>query len=137
MGQIKLNPYLNFDGNTKEAMEFYNQVFGGELKLTTFGEFKGMPVPDGYADKIMHAVLESDDVTLMASEGRPGIPVKAGDNVSLSLSGNDSDKLTKYFNGSAEGGKITMPMAEQGWGDMFGMCDDKFGLHWMVNISKA
>lgn len=134
---IKLIPYLTFNGNTKEAMEYYKGIFGGELKLTTFGEFEGMPVQDDYKDKIMHAELESTELTIMASEGRPGSQVKFGDNVSLSFSGNDKDKLVEYFDKLAEGGSITMPLAEQGWGDLFGMVDDKYGIHWMVNVAKV
>lgn len=137
MSQIKLNPYLNFDGNTREALEFYKHVFGGELKISTFSDIPGMPVPEGYADKVMHGVLEAADVTIMASEGRPGEKVKVGDNVNLSLSGDDNDKLTGYFKGLSEGGQVTMPMALQAWGDVFGMCTDKYGINWLVNISKA
>ena len=134
---LKLNPYLNFDGHTREAMEFYKSVFGGKVEYHTFGEFPGMPIPDGYADKIMHSVLEADDVTLMASEGRPGAGVKVGDNVNLSLSGDDKDKLTGWFNALAEGGNTVLPLGEQVWGDTFGALVDKFGINWLVNITKA
>ena len=134
---VKLNPYLNFNGNTKEAMEFYRSVFGGELKLNTFGEFPNPDLPEDYKDKIMHAVLESDDITIMASEGQPGGTINFGDNISLSLSGDDQEKLTGYFNKLAEGGEVTMPLEKQMWGDEFGMLKDKQGVYWMVNISKA
>lgn len=136
---VKLNPYLNFSGNTKEVMEYYHTIFGGELKMTTFGEMGGggMPVPEDYADKIMHAALETDDLTIMASEGMPGKPLKTGDNISLSLSGTDDNKLKKSFSALADGGQVTMPLERQMWGDEFGMCTDKFGVQWMVNITKA
>lgn len=127
---IKLNPYLTFNGNAKEAMEYYKGIFGGKLKLPPFGEFEGMPVQNDYKDMIIRAELESTELTIMASEGRPGSKVKFGDNVSLSLSGNNKDKLF-------EGGTVTMPLAEQSWGDLFGMVDDNYGIHWMVNIAKA
>jgi PhnB protein len=134
----KLVPYLNFDGNTREAMEFYQSIFGGELKLTTFGEMGGnMPLPDGYGDKIMHAELKSDAIEIMASEGRPNLPTKLGDNVSLSLFGNESDPLQGYFDKLAQGGEVAMPVAIQAWGDSFGMCKDKYGIQWMVNIAKG
>jgi PhnB protein len=135
--QPMLTPYLNFQGNTREAMEFYHHVFGGDLKLSTFGEFPNPNTPEDYKDKIMHAVLTTDDLMLMASEGMPGGHVTFGDNISLSLAGSDSEKLTGYFNKLAEGGKITMPLAKQAWGDTFGMLTDKFGVHWMVNISSG
>ena len=133
---IKLNPYLNFSGNTQEAMEFYKSVFGGELTLSKFSEYPDMEVPEGYEDKIMHAQLVSDDITLMASEGKPGGEVVNGDNFSLSLSGDDEAKLTEIFGKLAEGGQITMPLEKQMWGDTFGMVMDKFGFNWMVNINQ-
>jgi PhnB protein len=95
-----------------------------------------MPGPADYKDKIMHAQLESDGLTLMASEGRPDQPVKAGDNISISLSGPAKGKLTEIFNQLAAGGQVTMPLATQSWGDTFGMLTDQFGIHWMVDITK-
>jgi PhnB protein len=137
MSQMILNPYLNFDGNTKEAMDFYHKVLGGDLEIQTFGEAKGsgMDVPPGYEDKVVHARLESEGVLIMASEGMPGRSTNFGDNVSLALGGTDEAKLTKAFNDLAEGGKITMPLEKQFWGDHFGALKDKFGVYWMVNIA--
>lgn len=132
-----LTPYLNFQGNTREAMEFYHSVFGGDLKLSTFGEFPNPQLPEDYKDKIMHAALETPDLMLMASEGMPGGKVNFGDNVSLSLAGVESEKLTGYFTKLSEGGTVTMPLEKQVWGDTFGMLTDKFGIHWMVNISSG
>jgi PhnB protein len=126
-----LNPYLNFMGTTKQAMEFYHSVLGGELEMHTFGEY-GAPVKD--KDGIMHAVLKNDALTFMAADGNEHHQVTMGDNISMSLSGDDAETLTKYFNGLAEGGKVDMPLAKQVWGDTFGMLTDKFGVHWMVNI---
>ncbi|HVQ44470.1 MAG TPA: VOC family protein [Candidatus Saccharimonadia bacterium] len=131
---VKLNPYLTFNGNTKEVMEFYHTVFGGKLDLSTFGDFPNPP--EGYADKIMHAALTSDDLTIMASEGMPGGTVNFGDNVSLSLSGDDHEKLTGYFKALSEDGHVTMPLEKQMWGDVFGMLKDKYGINWLVNIDS-
>jgi PhnB protein len=131
---IKLNPYLNFQGNTKEAMEFYHGVFGGELTINTFGEYPDMPTPEEYRDKVMHAQLLADEITIMASEGQPGQPVNFGDNVSLSLSGDETERLTRYFNELSGGGEIIMPLQPQVWGDTFGALKDKFGVYWLVNI---
>jgi PhnB protein len=94
-------------------------------------------IPEDYKDKIMHAHLETSDLILMASEGMPGGKVNFGDNVSLSLAGTEDEKLTGYFNKLATGGKITMPLEKAPWGDTFGMLTDKFGIHWMVNITPA
>lgn len=135
--KIVLNPYLNFkDGKTAEAMKFYQSVLGGELEMHTFGEF-GMPTKDTEKDYIMHAMLKHETLTFMASDGDIHHPVQMGDNISMSLSGDDAETLTKYFNGLAEDGKIDMPLEKQVWGDTFGMLTDKFGVHWMVNITSG
>ena len=130
----RLNPYVNFDGNTREAMEFYKDVFGGELVINTFGEY-GESDP-ALADKTMHAQLETErGFTLMASDGPPGTELKVGDNISISLSGDDADELHGYWDKLSDGGTVTMPLEKQMWGDEFGMCVDRFGLPWMVNIA--
>ncbi len=85
----------------------------------------------------MHAELRNDSLSFMASDGPPDHPVNMGDNISMSISGIDEGALTRYFNGLAQGGKIDMPLAKQAWGDKFGMLTDKFGVHWMVNISSG
>jgi PhnB protein len=131
----QLSPYLNFNGNCKEAMESYQLVLGGKLELNTFGKFGN--VPEEQKDKIMHAVLKNDTLTFMASDNAPGVEVKFGDNISMSIAGADEGLLTKFFNGLAEGGKIDMPLAKQIWGDTFGMLTDKFGIHWMININAG
>jgi PhnB protein len=133
-----LNPYLNFNGNTAEAMQFYHSILGGDLKMQTLGEADMSKGPETES-RIMHAFLRNDLVMLMASDGMPGMEVIMGNNVSLSLNGSEADgeKLTEVFNKLAEGGKITMPLAPQFWGDTFGMLTDKFGVHWMVDFGKG
>jgi len=132
----RLNPYVNFDGNTREAMEFYKDVFGGELVINTFAEF-GNPDP-AVADKTMHALLETEHgFTLMASDGPPGTEVKVGDNISISLSGDDAGELHGYWDKLAEGGTVTMPLEVAPWGDAFGQLTDRFGVAWMVNIAGS
>lgn len=131
-----LNPYLTFAKNCKEAMEFYQSILGGELKMTTFGQ--GMPGGDeSEKDLIMHAVIENGPLTFMASDGGSHHPVNVGDNISLSISGEDDEVITKYFDGLSEGGKVDMPLEKAPWGDKFGMLIDKFGIHWMMNISAG
>ena len=132
----RLNPYISFDGNAKEAMEFYRQVFGGELRLNTFGEY-GAPADQG-GDKIMHAQLETESgYTLMASDTPPGMTHKPGENITISLSGDDDATLRERFEGLAEGGSIDVPLEKQMWGDVFGQLTDRFGIGWLVNISGA
>ncbi len=128
-----LSPYLNFDGNCREAMEWYRSIFGGELSLQTFAEAKIEASPK-YAQKIMHAALRSDSIMFMASDAAPDAQVTFGNAVHMSISGDESDTLTTYFEKLSEGGRVTMPLEKQFWGDQFGMLIDRFGIHWMINI---
>ena len=129
-----LNPYINFGDNARQALEFYKGVFGGDLLLNTFGEY-GDPNAPG-ADNIMHGQLETDNgMTLMAADTPPGMESNAGGgNITISLSGDDEQQLRGYWDKLAEGGNVTMPLEKQMWGDVFGMCTDKYGVPWMVDI---
>ncbi len=132
----RLNPYLNFDGTTRQAMEYYRDVFGGTLEMNTFGEFgqAGTPIENN----IMHALLETPSgFSLMASDLPPGMPFTPGSTISISLSGDDEAELRGYWDGLSAGGRVTMPLEPQMWGDTFGMCIDRFGVAWMVNIAGA
>jgi PhnB protein len=129
----RLNPYIQFEGSAREAMEYYRTVFGGELTVSTFGEF-GME--GAGAEGVMHAQLETPSgYTLMASDTPPGMDVQSGSSITISLSGDEQD-LRQYFEKLADGGQITMPLEKQMWGDEFGQCVDRFGVAWMVNISQ-
>jgi PhnB protein len=132
----RLNPYLSFNGNAREAMEFYQSVFGGELTMNTFGEF-GAPDP-AIADKVMHSNLTtSAGYTLMGSDTPPGMDYNPGNTITVSLSGEEGDGLREYWEKLSEGGAVTMPLEKQMWGDEFGQCIDRFGVPWMVNIGQA
>jgi PhnB protein len=129
----RLNPYLSFNGNARDAMEFYRSVFGGELRINTFGDY-GNPDP-AVADKVMHAQLETDaGYTLMASDLMPDMPFNRGDSITVSLSGEDADRLRGYWEKLSDGGTVSMPLEKQMWGDEFGMCSDRYGVPWMVDI---
>lgn len=131
----RLNPYLSFRDNAREAMEHYQRVFGGDLRMNTFGEF-GNPDPQ-VADLIMHAQLETNQgFTLMASDTPPGMEFTPGTTMAVSLSGDDADDLRRWWEQLADGGNVTMPLEKQMWGDEFGMCVDRFGTSWMVNIGQ-
>ena len=131
----RLNPYISFDNSARQAMEFYRNVFGGDLTMNTFGEFGQADSPD--ADKIMHSQLETDSgFTLMASDTPAGMQRNPGDTITISLSGDDADTLRGYWEKLSDGGTVTMPLEKQMWGDEFGMCVDKFGIPWMVNITQ-
>ncbi|MBA2338741.1 MAG: VOC family protein [Acidimicrobiia bacterium] len=132
----RLNPYISFDGNAREAMEFYEGVFGGTLSLNTFGEYGAADAPE--ADKIMHGMVETGTgMTLMGADTPPGMPYNPGDNMAVSLSGDDAGELRGYWEKLSEAGNVTMPLEKQMWGDEFGMCVDRFGVAWMVNIAQA
>ena len=129
----RLNPYLGFHGDARQALEFYKQVFGGTLTLNTFGEFGPQDAPD--ADKIMHGQLETDNgFTLMGADTAEGMEQRPGNNIAVSLSGDDTEELHRYWDGLSDGGTVSVPMEKQMWGDEFGMCVGQFGVHWMVNI---
>ncbi len=129
----RLNPYISFDTDARQAMEFYRDVFGGELAMNTFGEF-GME--GEFSEQIMHAQLETPaGFTLMASDTPPGMQHSSGSAVTISLSGDDRDDLRRYWKALAEGGTVTMPMEPQAWGDEFGMLTDRYGVAWMVNVA--
>jgi PhnB protein len=134
---VGLNPYLSFKDNTKEAMEFYKSVFGGELRISTFKEFHATQDPS-MENLIMHSSLDNKDgVMFMASDTPQRMEFKPGNNFNMSLTGDPADeaKLRGYFEKLADGGTITMPLEKAIWGDIFGMCVDKFGVQWLVNIS--
>ncbi len=103
--------------------------------MQTFGEAKMAKNPEE-ADLIIHAVLKNEGLTFMASDTMPGRQAEFGDNVHLSISGHDSSRLTRIFDGLAQGGKVDFPLAKQFWGDTYGQVTDRFGVHWMVNISS-
>jgi PhnB protein len=129
----RLNPYISFSDNARQAMEFYRDVFGGSLRLNTFGEF-GPPDAPG-ADKIMHAMLETDrGFTLMGADTPPGMEHQPGNNIAVSVSGDDAEELRGYWEKLSAGGSVSVPLEKQMWGDEFGMCMDQFGVAWMVNI---
>ena len=129
----RLNPYISYDGDARQAMEFYKDVFGGTLVLNSYGEFGQQDTP--MADKIMHGMLEAPNgFTLMCAD-TPTDDHKPGNNISVSLSGDDQD-LRRYWEQLADGGTVTMPLEKQMWGDEFGQCVDRFGTPWMVNIGQ-
>jgi len=131
----RLNPYLGFRDNAREAMEFYHSVFGGELTTGTFKEYQASEDP-AEADKIMHAMLETDDgLVLMAADTPNSVDYSPGTNHSVSLSGDDEAALRGYWDKLSGGGNVMMPLEQAPWGDFFGMCVDRFGINWLVNIS--
>lgn len=137
----RVNPYLNFKGNTEDAFNFYKSVFGGEFAmLMRFGEVQNQEgcenMPESDLNKIMHVALPiSDGNVLMGTDAVGEYAEKSiyGNNISLSVSADSKEEAEKIFNGLSADGDVTMPLADTFWGAYFGMCKDKFGIHWMVN----
>ena len=137
---VKLNSYISFNGNAKEAMEFYKSIFGGEIFSDTFESFASseMPVADEDKQKIMHAYLKGDNgIELMGADTPMGMTYKEGARITLTLNGDDDAALRGYWDKLAEGGTITVPLEKAPWGDVFGMLTDKFGVNWMVDIGPV
>lgn len=135
----RLNPYISFQDNARDAITFYGSVFGGELNISTFGDYQASQDP-AEADKVMHAMLETPGgLTLMAADTPDGMPFNPGDNISVSLSGEaaDESELRGYWDKLVDGGTVTVPLETAPWGDTFGMCVDRFGIGWLVNIAGA
>jgi PhnB protein len=133
----RLNPYLSFTGKARQALEFYRDVFGGDLNITTFGEFGA--ADDAHADQVMHGMLDTTSgYTLMAADAPPGMKeVTVGNNMVISLSGDDDNELRMYWDRLSKKGSVSVPLEKQVWGDEYGARVDQFGVEWMVNISHC
>ena len=133
---VVLNPYLNFaDGKAREALEFYASVLGGEPSFMTFGDM-GTEGPLG--EQVMHGQLETPDgLTLMGADAPPEfVEVTYGDNVSVSVAGDDADKLRRWYDALSEDAQaVTTPLDQQPWGDVFGSFKDRYGISWLFNIA--
>lgn len=137
MGNLAVNPYINFGGKAREAFEFYQRALGGELNLLAFDP-NGPPKKAGLTDNIMHGILTIEDgVVIMGSDGMPDYPAKVGENFAIAISGSDRYKLTKAFELLSQGGNVKQPLKEESWGDTFGWLEDKFHIKWMINISNS
>jgi PhnB protein len=133
---MRLNPYLQFSNNAAEALEFYKGVLGGDVVISRFKEY-GTEGADG--DLVMHGQLETDaGFTIMAADTPSFMSGRANEsNITVSLSGDDSDTLRRYWQGLSDGANDTTPLEKQMWGDEFGQLTDKYGVGWLVNISGS
>lgn len=125
-----LNPYINFSGRARQAMEFYQSILGGELNISTFAD---QGVTSGPADGVMHSQLDVDGEPLLM--GSDGMGASAIEGFSLSLNGSNAEELRGYFAKLSAGGQVTKQLEKESWGDEFGMLTDKFGVAWMFNIA--
>lgn len=137
MAGYSLNAYLHFNGNAEEVLNFYKSVFGGKLTVSHYGDNPAANVSDEVKNQLMHGDLESDVIRLMASDSGPMGEGIVGTNFSLSLSGPDRANLKNFYDKLTEGGTIAVPLSASPWGDEFGMFVDKYGVSWLLNITKA
>jgi PhnB protein len=126
--------YLTFDGNCREAMTFYQECLGGDLKLQTIGDSPPEAQMPGYPKQnIMHSTLINKGIFLMASDGMaPGSLIK-GNSISLSINCSSEEEISNFYSKLSSGGKIIHPLKAEYWGGTFGMFTDKFGLNWLLN----
>ena len=130
---MKLNPYLSFNGNCEEALDFYKQCLGGEFEaVSRFDEAPPeMQVPAESKDKILHMSWRFNDNLVMAGDSLEDVPT--GGMVTLAIDMNDPEEMENTFNELSREGNVTMPLQDTFWGARFGMFTDKFGLNWMFN----
>jgi PhnB protein len=132
-----LNPYFSFRDTAEEAMTFYRSVFGGELSVSRFSEYGASDDP-AEQDKVMHSMLTTGTgMVLMAADTPNSMDLSVGDNVSVSVSGDDESVMRGWWEALGAGGTVTMPLEEAPWGGLFGMCTDRFGIHWMFSVGDA
>jgi PhnB protein len=131
----ELITYLNFDGQTRDAMQFYQKCLGGSLLMQTFAEAK-MEVPPDARNRIIHAKLTIGSLTLMASDAMPGTAGHQGDNFHICVICESVDETQRLFTAVGQNGKVTLPLQDMFWGARFGMVQDQFGIHWMFNFDK-
>ena len=134
------NAYLIFNGNCRQAMEFYARSLGADLQLMTYAKGPGMEpgceIPEQAKDKVMHARLQTGSAVLMASDGRPDQPATLGNNLWVNIDCESAQEIEKFFSALSEGAKITMPLQPTFWAARFAMLTDKFGIHWMLNLEQ-
>lgn len=135
---LVLNPYLSFQNEAREAMEFYQSVLGGDLTVSTFGEYEGMVQDPAEQDLVMHSQLTTPHgLTLMGADTPTGMQYEKPAGISISLSGEDESTLQGWWDGLADGGSVTMPLDVPPWGGKFGMLRDRYGVDWMVSIDTG
>ena len=137
----KLNVYLNFSGNAEEAFNYYKSIFGGDLQISRFSDMpmEGVKLSDEDAAKVMHVSLPIGEDVLMGADALDSMGQKldVGNNFNVSVSPDSRGEADRIFSALSSGGKVEMPLADQFWGDFFGGCTDKFGIHWMVNYHEG
>lgn len=135
---MAVNAYINFDGNCREAVDFYTQVFGTKPpKIMTFGQMQSdpsFPVPEHMKDRVAHTNLDICGTNVMFSDVFEGMPYTQGNHMSLAVVSDDKEKLKTFFEGLAQGGRVEMPLQETEWSGLYGSVVDKYGICWQINL---
>ncbi|MEX0965779.1 MAG: VOC family protein [Bacteroidia bacterium] len=135
---IKINPYLGFDGNTREAMNFYKTCCGGELTLQTIAETPlAAQCPAGMQNDIIHSMLKNGDLVLMATDMKSPAGFSSGTDMSIAISSDDEEEIRTLFAKLKEGGEVIDELKSSFWGTLFGVVKDKFGKVWMLDGGKG
>lgn len=127
-------PYITFAGNAREALSFYQGVFGGKVEISTFGDFNVPGVP---ADGVMHGALTTDEFAVYGSDAMMTGTLDDANRIRIAIAGDDLETLSRVFDALAQGGKVATPLAKQVWGDAYGEVVDQYGVAWMFNIASA
>lgn len=134
---MKLVPYLHFDGQAAEAINFYAAALDATIDMVSRFRESPLDVPEGHLDRVMHAQLSFGENSLMLCDAMPGQPPASGSQVTLALNLRANEDLARrLFERLADGGRVTMPLGQQFWGALFGMCVDRYGVSWMVNCQN-
>ncbi len=132
---ISVNPYLNFPGNSAEAMTYYQGIFGGDLRILRFADFGMSDMP---ADGTMHAALVQPNFTIMASDAMPGAETTWGGTRNyIAFMGDELETMSSWYAALAADGTASQPLEQQAWGDTYGDVRDKYGIEWMFNIASG
>lgn len=133
----QITPYLTFDGNAKQALEFYKELLAAEIiGLQTFGE-ADYPTPPEANDRVMHAQLKKGDISIMFSDNFPGKSVVVGSNISLTLEPESDEEIQNLYNALSKNGKVLNELEDTFWGAKYARVQDSFGIIWELNYQKS
>ena len=133
---MKVQPYLAFKGNCKNALEHYQSIIGGAITNEQTYEDAKMDIPNDYRHKLQHAELKGDGFHIMAYDASPDTPLTSGSNINMSVDLETREEAEQIFNQLSQGGKVHTPFQDVPWDASYGRCSDKYNVSWMVNYKK-
>ena len=133
---MKIQAYLAFKGNCQEALNFYKNIFGGEIIKKETYESKEIDIPEHYREKLQHAELKGKGFHFMAYDASPDTPLTHGSNMYMSIDLDSKEKTKDIFDKLSAGGRVHTPLQETTWDAYYGRCSDQFDIQWMINCDK-